>query len=59
MAEASFYVSTLHTCILTYLLTPFGPDYRCPLDRTDLLKKKVTIPPPLNDDEEEWDENYG
>ena len=34
--------------------------YRCPLDRTDLLKKKEPlVPPPVEDEEEEWDDNYG
>lgn len=31
---------------------------RCPLDRKDLLKKK-TPEPVAQDDEEEWDDNYG
>lgn len=31
----------------------------CPLDRKDLLKKKTPEPVPADDEEEEWDDNYG
>ncbi|RPA81462.1 hypothetical protein BJ508DRAFT_376381 [Ascobolus immersus RN42] len=32
----------------------------CPLDRKDLLKnEKKVVPPPAEDSEEEWDDNYG
>jgi len=31
----------------------------CPLDRKELLKKPSPAPAPAENDEEEWDENYG